>query len=149
MEIILKKNVIGLGEEGDIVNVKPGYARNYLVPKNLCDLKTPNNLRILEKHKQEIEKRKAVIAQENNELKEKIEASELIIERKVVEGNKLYGSVSSKDIVSLLLEKSIEVNKQNIEMPGHIKIIGKYIIPIRLESGAKAELKIEIVPLSE
>lgn len=149
MEVILTKNVIGLGGEGDIVQVKNGYARNFLVPKKLCVPKNPNNLRIFEKHKLDIEKRKLAITEENNLLKESIEQITLTIEKKVVEGNKLYGSVTSKDIVELLKEKDLEINKQNIEMPGHIKVIGSYVIPIRLMSGIKADLKVKIQAISE
>lgn len=144
VRVILKKSIVGLGIEGEIVKVSRGYARNYLFPKDLVMEENPNNLRILEKHKDKIEQRKQEEIAKNQVLIEKIESNPIEIEMKVVEGNKLYGSVSAKEIVSLLLEKEIEVHKQNIEMPGVIKTTGEYEIPIRMTLGCQAMLKVSI-----
>lgn len=149
MEVILNKNILGVGEEGDIVKVKRGFARNYLLPKQLCVLKTPNNLRVLEKHQEIIKARKQTILDESLKLKDKINGLSLEFEKKVVEGNKIYGSVTSKDIVEILEKNEISVTKQNIELPGHIKMIGNYTIPIRLFSGDKAELKLIVKALED
>ncbi len=144
VELILKQDIIGLGEEGDIVKVKNGYARNYLLPHDYAVKKTTNNLRILERQKEVISTRKEEKRQLNAGLKEKIEGTSIELKRRVVEGTKLYGSVSAKDIVGFLAEKEIEVSKQNIEMPGPIKLIGEHIVHIHLSSGEKADLKITI-----
>jgi large subunit ribosomal protein L9 len=144
MELILKEDVIGLGEEGDVVKVKDGYGRNYLLPKGYAVRSNANNMRILEKQKETIEQRKQEKKERNLGLKEKIENTKIELERRVVEGSKLYGSVSGKDLVEILHEKGIEITKQNIEMPGPLKIIGDYSIPIKLSTGDKADLKVSI-----
>ncbi len=149
VSLILTHDVVGLGEEGDLVKVKSGYARNYLLPKGYALIQTPNNLRILERKKEVIEKRKEEKRVLNASLKEKIEATTLSLERRVAEGLKLYGSVSASDLVELLNEQEINILKQNIEMPGPLKLIGDYQIQIKLSSGEKAELKVVIKPLAD
>ncbi len=146
-ELILKKDIIGLGEEGDIVKVKNGYARNFLLPLKHAVKKTANNLKMLERQKETIEARKAEKKEANASLKEKVENTKINLKRRVVEGAKLYGSVSAKELVEILKEQDIEVSKQNIEMPGPIKIIGDHIVHIKLSSGEKADLHISIAPL--
>jgi large subunit ribosomal protein L9 len=149
IELILKKDIIGLGEEGDVVKVKDGYARNYLIPKKYAIKKTLNNMAVLEKQRAVIEKRKSERRQIDSTLKDKIENTKIDLQRRVHEGTKLYGSVSSKDLVELLAAQGIELNKQNLEMPGPIKLIGDYVINIRLNSGEKASLKLAITAASE
>lgn len=149
IELILKQDVIGLGEEGDVVKVKNGYARNYLLPKAYAVTKTVNNLRILEKQREVIATRKAEKKSVNLELKDKIEQTKIGLSRRVVEGTKLYGSVSAKDLVEILKDKGIEIGKQNIEMPGPLKLIGDYKIHIKLSSGDKAYLQVNIRSLKE
>lgn len=149
VELILKKDIIGVGEEGDMVRVKDGFARNYLLPKKYAVIKNENNLRILEKQRGSILKRKEERKSLDADIKEKIEATKIELERKVVEGTKLYGSVSAKDLVELLKEQNIEIAKQNIEMPGPLKLIGDYTIHIKLSSGQKADLKVFIKAAAE
>ena len=149
VELILKKDIIGVGEEGDIIKVKDGFARNYLLPKKYAVIKNDNNLKVLEKQRETILKRKEEKKKSDSDIKQKIEDTKIELERKVVEGTKLYGSVSSKDLVELLKEKGIEISKQNIEMSGPIKLIGDYTIHIKLSTGQKADLKVIIKPVVE
>jgi len=149
IELILKKDIIGVGEEGDVIRVKDGFARNYLLPKKYAVVKTENNLKVLEKQKEAILKRKDEKKRSDSDIKQKIEDTKIELERKVVEGTKLYGSVSSKDLVEMLKERGIEISKQNIEMSGPIKLIGDYTIHIKLSTGQKADLKVIIKPLAE
>lgn len=149
VEVILKKDVIGLGEEGDLARVKDGYARNYLLPLGHAVRKTADNLRILEKQKEVIEARKEEKRKINLGIKEKIENTKIELERRVVEGTKLYGSVSAMDLVEILKEQDIEINKTNIEMPGPLKLIGDYVIHIKLSSGDKADLHVNIKAIEE
>ncbi|HCL55406.1 MAG TPA: 50S ribosomal protein L9 [Spirochaetia bacterium] len=144
VELILKKDVIGLGEEGDIVRVKDGFARNYLMPFQYAIPKSDNNLKILEKQREAIEKRKEEKRKLDQNLKEKIQTTKIELKRRVVEGTKLYGSVSAKDLVVILNDEGIQVEKHNIEMPGPIKLIGEHTIAIKLSTGEKATLKVNI-----
>jgi len=146
VELILLKDVIGLGEEGDVVKVRDGYARNYLLPKEIAVKKNEHTLRLIQKRKDEIEKRKEEKRKINMGLKEKIESEKIEIVRRVIEGNKLYGSVSAKDIEDMLRERGIEITRHNVELPGPIKTTGDYIIHIKLIGGDKANLHLSIKP---
>lgn len=147
VELILKKDIIGLGEEGDMVKVKNGYARNFLLPHAYAVKKTAANLKVLERQKDAIAKRKEEKRVLNDGLKGKIEAVKIELQRRVHEGNKLYGSVSAKELVEILKEQSIDIAKQNIEMPGPLKLLGDHQVHIKLSNGDKAELKVSIKPL--
>lgn len=149
VQLILTHDIIGLGEEGDQVKVSDGYARNYLLPKGYAVVRTPNAVKVLEKRKEAIAKRKEEKRVLNASLKEKIEATTILLNRRVVEGAKLYGSVSATDLVDLLKEQGIEISKQNVEMPGPLKLLGDYNIQVKLSSGEKAELKVSIRPLAD
>ncbi len=112
-------------------------------------VRTPNAVKVLEKRKEAIAKRKEEKRVLNASLKEKIEATTILLNRRVVEGAKLYGSVSATDLVDLLKEQGIEISKQNVEMPGPLKLLGDYNIQVKLSSGEKAELKVSIRPLAD
>ncbi|HOJ49749.1 MAG TPA: 50S ribosomal protein L9 [Spirochaetota bacterium] len=146
IEVILLKDVIGLGEEGDIVRVRDGYARNYLLPKQIAVKKNENTLRMIQKRREEIEKRKEEKRKLNMSIKEKIESQKIEITKRVTEGNKLYGSVSAKDIEDMLKERGIEITRHNVELPGPIKTTGDYVIHIKLIGGEKADLHLSIKP---
>lgn len=145
MEVILKKDFITLGYEGDICKVKDGYARNYLIPRNIAVIKNAGNLKTLAQMQKSLEKKRAKRKMEAEILKGKIVDISVMIPVKVAENGKLYGSVSPQNIVDALKEKEIDINKKEVHMDKHIKELGEYEIEIKLYHSVNANIKINVV----
>lgn len=145
MEVILKKDFITLSYEGDICKVKDGYARNYLIPRNIAVIKNAGNLKTLAQMQKSLEKKRAKRKMEAEILKGKIVDISVMIPVKVAENGKLYGSVSPQNIVDALKEKEIDINKKDIHMDKHIKELGEYEIEIKLYHSVNANIKINVV----
>lgn len=148
MEIILRRTIDTLGEEGDIVKVKPGYGRNYLIPQNQAVMATKINLTILEREKSVIEARKTNQRQGAEALAAQFADITVVIEQRTGEDNKLYGSVTSADIAAKLAELDLEVDKKKIILDEPIKTLGEFIVPIKAGYQVKAEVKVNVVPLA-
>jgi len=147
MELILKKTMESLGEEGDIVKVKSGYARNYLIPKNIAVIANKANLAQLAQEKAAIEARREKQRQEAEALSKKITGSVIIIEHRVGEEEKLFGSVTAGDIAEKLAEIDIHVEKKNILLTEPIKTLGEVVVPIKVGYQMTAEIRVQVVPL--
>lgn len=145
MEVILKKDFITLGYEGDICKVKDGYARNYLIPRNIAVIKNAGNLKTLAQMQKSLEKKRAKRKMEAEILKGKIVDISVMIPVKVAENGKLYGSVSPQNLVDALKEKEIDINKKDVHMDKHIKELGEYEIEIKLYHSVNANIKINVV----
>lgn len=142
MKVILKEDVKNLGEEGDIVDVKNGYARNFLLPRGMVVPCTVGNLSILSQQKNAIEKRKAAKREEAKSLKEKIEALTLTLGIAAGDTGKLFGSVNNATIADALEAKGISVERKKIEIVGtHVKMVGSYAAKVRLYGDEVASLK--------
>lgn len=149
MEVILKKDFISLGYEGDICKVKDGYARNYLIPRNIAVVKNAANLRTLAQMQKSLEKKRAKRKMEAEILKGKIVDITVVIPMKVAENGKLYGSVSQQTIVDALKEKEIDINKRDVHMEKHIKELGEFEVEIKLYHSVNANIKIKVVNVDE
>ena len=147
MELILKKTVDTLGEEGDIVKVKPGYARNYLIPKEIAVIANKSNRAILEQEKAVIEKRREKQRQESEALSKKIAGTTITVEHRVGDEEKLFGSVTAADIAEKLTEIDIQVDKKNILLSEPIKTLGEFVIPVKVGYQMTTEIKVTVVPL--
>ncbi|MGW8287460.1 MAG: 50S ribosomal protein L9 [Desulfobulbales bacterium] len=147
MELILKTTVETLGEEGDIVKVKPGYARNYLIPKKMAVIADKANRARLEQEKAAIEARKAKQRQEADELSKKTAGAIIKIEHRVGEEDKLFGSVTSADIAKKLAEMDIMIDKKNILLAEPIKTIGNFTVPVKVGYQMTSEITVEVNPL--
>ena len=145
MEVILKKDFITLSYEGDICKVKDGYARNYLIPRNIAVIKNAGNLKTLAQMQKSLEKKRAKRKMDAEILKGKIVDISVMIPVKVAENGKLYGSVSPQNIVDALKEKEIDINKKDVHMDKHIKELGEYEIEIKLYHSVNANIKINVV----
>ena len=141
----MKKDFITLGYEGDICKVKDGYARNYLIPRNIAVIKNAGNLKTLAQMQKSLEKKRAKRKMEAEILKGKIVDISVMIPVKVAENGKLYGSVSPQNIVDALKEKEIDINKKDVHMDKHIKELGEYEIEIKLYHSVNANIKINVV----
>jgi len=148
MEIILKETIDTLGEIGDLVKVKPGYARNYLLPRGLAVTATKSNMAMLEQQKEAIEARKNQRREEAESVAEQLAGLNVTIEQRVGEENKLYGSVTSADIAEKLQEQGVEIDKRKILLDEPIKTLGEKKVPVKVGYQVTADLKVNIVPLS-
>ena len=145
MELILKEDVENLGFKDDLVTVKNGYGRNFLIPNGLAILATESNKKVLqEKIKQSQNKQKKAI-DEANKIVKKLEKLDLKISAKALEGDKLFGSVSSNEISKELAENGIEIEKKFIQLGSSIKKTGNYSSNIRLHREVNFELKFEVI----
>lgn len=145
MKIILRKDFEKLGKIGDIIEVKDGYARNYLIPKNIAYQATEDNMRALEEEKKQQEYRARKEEINAQKVASKIESISVTIKAKVGEDEKLFGSVTSQSIAEALAEQGITIDKRNIELEEPLKSLGIYTIPIKLHPKVNAKLKVWIV----
>ena len=145
MKVILTDNIVRVGVKGDLVDVKPGYFRNYLDPQGLAVKATKENMEELEKMRDQLKKEEAENRKAAEALKEKIEG--LTVEQKVRVGEdgKLFGSVTNKDIAEALANQGIEIDRKRIEEVEKIDGLGEFVINARLYEGVNAELKVNVV----
>ena len=145
MELILKEDVENLGFKDDVVKVKNGYGRNFLIPNGLAMLATDSNKKVLaEKIKQSQNKEKKAIDEAQNIVK-KLEKLDMKIAAKALEGDKLFGSITSADISKELVENNLEIEKKYIQLSSNIKKTGNYSAKIRLHREVNFELLFEVV----
>ncbi|MDH3390647.1 MAG: 50S ribosomal protein L9 [Desulfobulbaceae bacterium] len=147
MEIILKKTVDTLGEEGNIVKVKSGYGRNYLIPKKLAVIANKSNRALLEQETAVIESRREKQRFESEALSKKVSGSSITIHHRAGEEEKLFGSVTSADIAEKLAELDIQIDKKNILLSDPIKTLGEFVVPIKVGYQMTSEITVTIVPL--
>ena len=146
MEVILKKDVENLGLEFDIVNVKPGYARNYLIPKGMALLATPKNKTSLEDVLKQREAEEAALIKVANEIVEKLKETVVKIQAKVGSSDKLFGSVNNGDLADALAKAGVEIEKKHIKIPGNtIKRLGKYTAKIRLHRAVEFDYPFDVI----
>jgi len=145
MQVILLKDIENLGNKSEIVKVKDGYARNYLIPKGVAIRVTKSNIKVIEERRKKLEKERKKEIKTIEELKDRIESiNDLVIKKKAGEEETLFGSVTSADIEEKLKEFDIEVNKKKIELPKPIKKLGEYNVDIKIHPNMKATLKFTI-----
>lgn len=145
MQIILKANVKNVGQIGEIVTVKDGFARNYLIPKGLAVEANPRNLRSLEHEKRKIEEiaRKEKANAEN--LAARISNLNLVIKAKAGEEEKLFGSITAIDISEALKKEGIDIDKRKILLEEPIKRLGSYTVHIKIHQNVTAKLDFTVV----
>lgn len=145
MKIILREDVPNLGVIGDIVTVKDGYARNYLIPNDMAVQANTKNLRQLEHQKKLIESHKSKIKQEAVQIAEDLEGVSCTIPMLVGEQDKLFGSVTAKDIEEALAQEGIKLSRKRIILDEPIKSLGVYTVGVRLHSEVTGKLKVWVV----
>lgn len=145
MKVILKEDIPTLGKTGDLVEVARGYGQNYLVPQGKALEATRNHMKELEEQKRILLKRKAKDFEDARKLAERIEALTLEIRRKVVEEEKLYGSVTTKDILEKLTLEEIPLDRKKIVLKDPIRTLGDYEVPVNLHPEVATVLKIKVV----
>jgi len=144
VNIILQENVDGLGVIGDQVTVKPGYARNYLVPKGLAIVANPRNVKELEHQKRQLARKLEKATKDAEAIKARIEAVKCEFTQRASEEGELFGSVTSMDLEAKLQEASIEIDRKKIQLAEPIKTLGEHVVNVKLDAGVVAELKVAV-----
>lgn len=146
MKVILKQTIESLGDEGDVIEVKDGYARNFLLPKNLVEVATAGAMKNREQNLQRIQAKAEKLHQEALDKASKIEAiGSLEIEAKAGESGKLFGAITTKKLAELILDKtSIEVDRRNIILEKPINHIGEFELKAKLSTKVLATLKVTV-----
>lgn len=145
MKVILKETLSNLGTLGDVVNVAPGYARNFLIPENKAILAEDKQVKKIQHEKRILAKKLEKIKLGKIELKKKLEELTLTIRRKAGENEKLFGSVTNQDIEDALKEKGYEMDRRAIQLENPIRKLGAHKVPCQLMEGVIAELNVAIV----
>lgn len=145
MRVILREDVKNLGEMGDVITVKNGYARNFLLPKNIVVEANINNIKTFEHEKRKILERMKKIKSNAGTLAEKISQKTFIIKTNAGEEGKLFGSVTAMDIAEALQKEGIEIDKKKITLEDPIKRLGNYTVEVKLHSDVFAKINIEVI----
>ena len=145
MDVILLKDVNNLGTAGDVVKVKPGFARNFLVPRGMALRASKQNLAVAEERKRVIRNRAGRAQKVYINLANSITKTELTIEVQVGEEERLFGSVTSQDIHQALLDKGISVDRHTIQLEEPIKALGVYNVPVKVTPDLIPELKLYVI----
>lgn len=146
MKVILKETIDSLGIIGSEVNVAKGYARNYLLPQNKAVTATPQNRKMLEQERTKFDIQIAKERKIAEEMAQRLDGVVCTIAAKVSEEDRLYGSVSARDIVDALAKQDIVVEKRMVLLNEPIKAIGSYNVPIRVYKEVEPEITVQIVP---
>ncbi|NKE71719.1 50S ribosomal protein L9 [Candidatus Manganitrophus noduliformans] len=145
MKVILREDVDKLGRMGDLVNVADGYARNFLLPRNMAALATTKNIKSLEHEKRVIADRIKKEKTAAEEEAKKISAVSVSIPVQVGEEGKLFGSVTSKDIADAIAAQGFEIDKRRIQLEKPIKEIGTFMVPVKVHHDVTAQVKVEVI----
>lgn len=145
MKIILKEDIHGLGRAGQIINVKDGYARNYLLPRGLAIVADEKNLKLLEYQKRKFEEEARKKRQDAESIAQRLGELQLIIKAKAGEDMKLFGSITPATVAEVLKNEGFSIDKKQINIPEPIKRAGEYEINVKLHSNITAKLKINVV----
>lgn len=146
MKVFLLKDIEKVGMAGEIIETAEGHARNYLIPRKLAVEVTSKNEDAFKNRIKMVEHRKETISTQTSMLAEKIKSTELVLKRKMHDGEKLYGSISAGEIVDALALKGISVSKSQVDFDKSIKTKGTYSVVIKLSSRLQPTLKVKIVP---
>jgi large subunit ribosomal protein L9 len=145
MEVILREDIADLGKAGQVVKVKDGYGRNFLLPRGLAYAATAGNKRRVEA---EAARRGHLLSREKDDAEElaaRLTAADLTFQAKAGEGDRLFGSITAADIAEKLAELGHSVDKRIIELPEPLKMVGVYKVPVRLHADVRPELRVWVV----
>jgi len=144
IEVILKEDIDKLGKAGDLVKVKPGYARNYLMPKSLAVAATRGNIKRVEHERKAVLSRVVKLKKSAEEVAKQLEELTIRIAKPVGDSDRLYGSVTTKEVVEILQEKGFSIDRKKLELPGTIKQTGEFELLVKLGGGVNARFKLVV-----
>jgi large subunit ribosomal protein L9 len=145
MEVILRQAIENLGNPGDVVTVKPGYARNFLLPRGLAYEATPGNLKRIAAERQRLEAAENTRRESARELAKRIEEVSLTFAARVGEEGKLFGSITATDIAHQLEAQGVQIEKRQIDLHDPIKTLGVFRVPVRLHADVRPEIRVWVI----
>jgi large subunit ribosomal protein L9 len=148
MKVILTDDVKGLGHRGDVVSVRPGYARNFLLPKELAFPVSPGNVKRIEQEKHRYDARMTKEKEQAVEIAKSIEGLKIVLKKKAGEHDALYGSVTSSELAEALAAKGITVDKRRIDLEEPIKRLGEHTVHVKLHRDVTVGLTVHVQPLT-
>ena len=146
MQVILREDIPNLGRPGDVVKVRDGYARNFLLPRSLAVEANPRNLRAFEHEKRIGLTRREAVRKDALKIKERVEAISISVGARAGEEGKLFGSITNIDIERALREKGLDIERRKIVLQEPIKQLGDFTITIKIDSETEASLKLTVSP---
>jgi len=146
IKLLLTRTVEKLGQQGEIVQVRPGYARNYLLPQGLATYATEHNLRMVEKQKRRVRELEEARRADLQAFAAQLGRHEVHIEANATEEGHLYGSVTAVDIAAALQKDGLAVKEENIRLPGPLKELALYTVDVHLAEGIDTQIKVWVVP---
>lgn len=146
MQVILRADVENLGRLGDVVSVKPGYGRNYLLPQGMAMPATKANLKVFELERKKLQAEMDALRAAAGDLSNRIKNTDVTITMRVGENNKLYGSVTGAVIADALAAKGIDVDRRRVIIESPIRTLGEFPVRIRLHADVMAELTVKVLP---
>ena len=146
MKLLLKESIKNVGRVGDVVEVSPGYARNYLLPRELAVEPTPNNVKKIEARRKEIERLERERREQQEAMIKQLEGVEVTLERRANEQGHLFGSVSATDIARGLQSQGFNINPDDVNLPGKLDRIDTYTVKVRFAEDLAADIKIWVAP---
>ncbi len=146
MKVILLKEVENLGAEGEIVSVKDGYGRNYLIPKRLARLATPNVVKAWKEERRQASRKLTKLKEDAENLARELAEMEVVIPAKVGEENRIFGSVTAHQVVAALEKQGVQVDRRKVSLDEDIRLIGVYTATVKLHPEVTAQVKVRVVP---
>jgi large subunit ribosomal protein L9 len=146
VQLLLIQSVEHLGRSGDIVEVRPGYAKNYLIPQGLATIATDHHLRMVDKHRAKLQAVENARLAGLRKLADRIGEQSITIEANANDEGHLYGSVGAADIVATLKQNEIDIQPEQVRLSGPLKELGLYTVKVHLATEVDAELKVWVVP---
>jgi large subunit ribosomal protein L9 len=145
MKVLLKHDVPKIGKSGELLEVKEGYARNFLIPRGLAVEATGGTLKQLEEEKKAQEHKKSKEKDEAQALAAKIKGLTITLRHKAGDEGRLFGSITSTEVAEGLKQKGFEIDKKQVLMDDHIRLLGKHIVKIKLHADVTADLNVEVM----
>ena len=146
MKVILLTDVPNLGNEGEVISVKNGYGRNWLIPQKLAEMATPGAIRAFEDQMRQQARRRAQERNNAEEIKNQLENAVVNIEAKVGEENRIFGTITSQQVALGLAVQGFNIDRRIITMNEDIKVLGEYTATIKLHAEVHAQLSVHVVP---
>ena len=146
MKLILREDVEHLGKGGELVDVKPGYGRNFLLPRGLAVPANPKNVRELEHQRKIAEAKAAKLKASAEAVAKRLADTPIVLKRKVGEQDKLYGSVTALDIVEALGARGLQLERRTIDLPEPLKTLGDFEVPVKLHREVVGKAKVKVEP---
>ena len=146
VEILLAENVQGLGKQGDIIRVKPGYARNFLLPQGLATIATDHNKQMVELHRRQLQQFEVKKKKSLQAVAEAVSKYSVTLEANANKENQLYGSIVETDISKALVSAGFDISPEMVALEGPLKLLGMYMVKIQLSPEVQTELKVWVVP---